>query len=1121
MTKAWEGVDAPNIDKIIFRLYRVVSKSPFTDIPTAGGTPYDTPSIYRVSDNTGVYYELLKEKYSEGLLFENLPSVEVNGKDVTFYAYYVRELPVHGYEPMMTVIPETVGETTTYQFALTNRKLPEPINLSVTKEWQYENGEPMPTPDRQITFRLYRVSSSEPFAVHPTSGGVPYTHVNEHGESIDPTDCYTGVTGTYRLGQNAVWSMNFHGLRASSVDSRGRVTYYSYYIEEDVPDGFTCTITPNDSDPALYTLTITNRAEPKYTSLKLNKVWLNRDGGTSLRMDKTDADAVTLDVYRISNADLVDLGVGKAIINHNDEINTSALHNVALSGKVSGKLAVRSGDQIVVTVTKPESSVSENVLAPTVEYYSDNNWISVVPDTSTDSRWVFHITADSALTNIKVHEVAEIVNASINSIQYELTQSEMANISGYDLTQVGSVTLDRSHNWQASLNGLLAESEGVKYTYFVVEPQGADYQAEYTIEGSTIYVSNREKDVLEVDKRWFDIDGTTPLDQRDGTISFTVNQLVRTLPTVSIDCSGLTYSRTIAGETPRALNVTGQTTGILKGSTVTLTLTTSADAGTVNDGSLAGLDAKATPAVIRDNRNYDHTIASRTYTIENIQSDVHLSGNLEFSTTIDVTLTITATPPTQSSSEAEVSVTPLGTVTVAYDGIVSHTLPYRVSAGLTPWSALIVGLPKADATHTYTYEVVEDSVEGFTGTATGAVSSDGVIILTNTKEYRKDFEFSKAWLGTAEPWPNDAVAYVIVGREEDDDFALVYKLWKDDTAIKATLMRMASGEYNAEIIEAAKNLIAEDGVFTIPSLPAADANHVDYVYNVREAAFICDGDMYIVKEDGVYRLDATKTATEIGQYALDGATIDYEASELIPDVAPSDVDTSTGVTKAQNWIVSQSANALTNAKNDTGIHIVKVWREDERAVIPTSDDRRDIQVTLWRKGSPTVAIDAETRQPVEAGIVATPFTLTVDQNVAGSNSVIVSAAEDSYRWDIAGLERYYLDEGTPVEYEYYIVETAPSGWNVASYSNGTPTDATPPAVVEYFTAEEASVKGEGTITVTNSRFSVRLPATGGPGTTIFYVLSSILTLFAAALLLLHGRRIEERALSDSSADDPR
>ena len=33
----------------------------------------------------------------------------------------------------------------------------------------------------------------------------------------------------------------------------------------------------------------------------------------------------------------------------------------------------------------------------------------------------------------------------------------------------------------------------------------------------------------------------------------------------------------------------------------------------------------------------------------------------------------------------------------------------------------------------------------------------------NTREYLKDFEFSKSWLGTTEPWPEGAVAYVIVG----------------------------------------------------------------------------------------------------------------------------------------------------------------------------------------------------------------------------------------------------------------------------------------------------------------------------------------------------------------------
>lgn len=46
---------------------------------------------------------------------------------------------------------------------------------------------------------------------------------------------------------------------------------------------------------------------------------------------------------------------------------------------------------------------------------------------------------------------------------------------------------------------------------------------------------------------------------------------------------------------------------------------------------------------------------------------------------------------------------------------------------------------------------------------------------------------------------------------------------------------------------------------------------------------------------------------------------------------------------------------------------------------------------------------------------------------------------------------------------------------------------------------------ESTITITNSKFTVSLPSTGGPGTTGLYIVGSILTLLALVLLITKKR----------------
>ena len=248
-----------------------------------------------------------------------------------------------------------------------------------------------------------------------------------------------------------------------------------------------------------------------------------------------------------------------------------------------------------------------------------------------------------------------------------------------------------------------------------------------------------------------------------------------------------------------------------------------------------------------------------------------------------------------------------------------------------------------------------------------------------------------------------------------------------------------------------------------------------YNYTVEETAFRYEGVTYKV------------TKNNSGDYTVKKVTTDPETHEETETVTDA-------------WVVHKGDNnVFTNAKNDTKINVAKVWMENGATVTgPTDPSIKSIEVTLYRvKGATMEIIDSVTRRPVTSGS-AKKFTLTTNQSDS-EDGHIKSSDANTWSWTIDGLEKYYIDNnGDLKEYEYYIAETKVGDYSIASYSNGTTT-------ANGDNGNTIKVKENGTITVTNSKYSVSLPSTGGPGTTGFYVLGSILTLLALVLLVTKKR----------------
>ena len=755
-------------ERIRFYLYRVVSRTPFTYVPTSGGNKYtieNNPYLVTNENEEGLY-EITASDFN-GVSFDNLPSVKQESGNWYFYSYYVKEVPMEGYSSSLDVSQES-GSNTILVNTLTNTKLPEPMEIKIRKEWQDDTGDPITPPDKEIQYKLYQVSSSQPFTTQPTSGGTLYDVIisqNQGGNNTYHPSRVQDTPGTYMLGywgnvdtetweagstNTRVWGVNFHDLPANSVDDKGRVTYYAYYITEDPVEGYDSTVTPVLNDDGTYTFTMTNKVHPESTRLTVDKTWLNKDGALPLLVDRSEQE-VAVQIYRVAG----DLGVGKAVINGNNDNPVNISDLISLDIKEHGnstKQIARSGDIIEITVTH----TGGNNIDPSVRIYTisdpwGNTRASETSDSNSENK-KFQITVSEDMTGIEVSDstggqyTVTATNKSINTVQYILTQEEALSVGG---TPYGD-PLTITGNGSVTSGDLPVVSKGVNYTYYIVEPEGTDYNAEYVLDGDMVHLTNKEPDMLEVDKKWLDANGDD-ITKTDGEVTYTLHQLASEKPvpsTVTVDYSDLTYGHPDWSEPLKAIpSISFPEEGIKTGSTIQIYIKHPDNQSSVTESPFTGLIVNGvfqTPGDAQwvTDENYQSHVENY-YTIENVSSNLILSGNLLGNqyTGITVVITVLEGPDLSNQEETgEPTDTPLGTFTVAYDSIVSTTLSdasYSVVAGRTPWSALIGGLLKEDSTYTYKYYVEETEVTGFTKSGDGSddsVNADGKITVSNTQD---------------------------------------------------------------------------------------------------------------------------------------------------------------------------------------------------------------------------------------------------------------------------------------------------------------------------------------------------------------------------------------------------
>lgn len=629
-----------------------------------------------------------------------------------------------------------------------------------------------------VQFRLYQVSGTTLFESVPSTGGTLYQATiktpADQDSNIYNYDGNEIIPGIYTLNKNysGIWSVTFENLPAGSVDEKGKVTYYGYYVEEDPIEGYDTVIASTMYGDGNYSFEMTNRKTPKYTSITVNKSWVNKDGGFDLLAPKTDADAVIFDVYRINGSSLP---VGTAVVD-GTEMELSSLIRMNVLGRagtnvMTDSVIARKNDTIRVTLTKKTDSGQWNDIK--AGYGADQNANSAIfaGDGSSSSYSGTFNAGESSLYVVAGPGWVEgtaadltVENISASSIQFRLTQAQAVSIPS--ATRVNELMLNKSNGWTATLSGLLAEQGGQKYTYFVIERNGEDYQAEYYYEGTTVRVVNREKPMLEVDKQWLDSSGTDITNLRtSGTITYDLYQVENAASWTDYTGEGTLNVTSAINTTDNTWDhvdltmITGQN-NIKPGSDIQIQICADANSNqtftgvvTVSGGNLVSdvIDTYRNPRVL-----YEEYIPRRTITISNVTSNVILSGEMITNTSRPLDVKVLREPTNASDpSDAELIRTKVGQVVLGYSSAVL-TLESEFAAsgiwaqtGKGHWSSLIGNLPKDGPNNaTYTYYVQEASVAGFDTTYSSNPSAPGgAITITNKQQPTGSLNIQKAFSG--------------------------------------------------------------------------------------------------------------------------------------------------------------------------------------------------------------------------------------------------------------------------------------------------------------------------------------------------------------------------------------
>ena len=793
----------------------------------------------------------------------------------------------------------------------------------------------------------------------------------------------------------------------------------------------------------------------------------------------------------------------------------------------------------------------------------------------------------------------ENVTATENGRTQVLTQEEAEAVNG---KIVQTLTLEKRYNWKAESKELSLGSGNDVYSYYIVEPKGKGFEATYTFNEDSIIVTNVDKK-LKIDKKWLSVDGETEIEKKNGTIVYDLYQVKTDAPfgpytgegNISLDYSHLNADSQWNHAHPSRLTGNAANGGIKAGSTVKIEMASTNQ----NDGGNESLEGQitvtgCTSVLIEDpkrNYNYEGEWVSRTRTIiaEGVEEGFSISGTITTNKQLPLIVEVIseptgAVPPTEDHYKD----TKVGKVTVTYSEA-TMTLDeaftesgIRVTAGATPWSAVISKLPETgDNNETYTYYLQEESIEGFDLVSIEPNNApNGSTILVKNKAQVGSVKVTKAFSGLENlPDTFKITANYNDGTEDHSvEFTVANKTGGQGTASSPYEWTIGNLPVGTVVTFIETGYTEEGYQVTVNGTAAAGEDVSVTATAAKDTPGTAEFTNTYAPQTG--ELKVTKTATKLE--GADDAAFTFEAvltpaSDITIDptkIIVSGVDDSVVSEVSKTPEAPGKGNALTVTFTVTGSGTASITG------IPVR--------TTYVVTEPTANMPKDWKQTGDITYSNTDKTITLD----GTDTVTVTNTQQDFEfekqwyesetlisWPVDGssvkkdikvtIGRKYKNGETDVEDRSFSLEYTIGGNNVADGSTIAPTGAAEPLLhvtvipateqdkpdtykfslegLDYYTTDEKectyfvketeapegfklsyykkdnvtstdSVGTGGTI-VNKTEESYVLPTTGGFGTMPFYTIGLLLIAFAGGLFTYMNRKKLIPIRSGSSKSD--
>ena len=434
--------------------------------------------------------------------------------------------------------------------------------------------------------------------------------------------------------------------------------------------------------------------------------------------------------------------------------------------------------QIVITAQKSgtlavgDFAVQASYLKDAQNFEGDENLVGTLD--SANNRITYTYTAKKTKNAFRVvSKTADVTKYNVDVIN-KSAQGRTQILSALEATSVGgdpvqTLELNKGNNWKAISNEFSAGHGNTVYSYYLVEDDGNDYNAEYTISGDTVLITNTDNR-LRVNKKWFRPDGSTEIEQDEGNIVFNLYRVARPVTfdetencysntgNLKIDLSELEFVNSGGGSLSN-YTITGDYSTINKikaGSKIQIEFTTETLGSEIfniatewNGSENVSLFSVTGGTLLSNDRVQTSNTQQkykRTLVVEKVNSNIKVKGKLkaDSNAVINVSVKVLGEPKEgEMPSGDALKQTHIAKVTLTKDSTSVEWEETFKDSGIKikqdkgDWSSIISKLPdaKEDGSETYTYYVEEESIslESFVymGIEPNNVKNGGVITIKN------------------------------------------------------------------------------------------------------------------------------------------------------------------------------------------------------------------------------------------------------------------------------------------------------------------------------------------------------------------------------------------------------